>query len=452
MNRILSATPIVTALLLAIQPLPMAALRPAMAATPVPTGPFSDASGQWTTTSSAPLDPTNAFFSSLGTNGRSCATCHAASDAWSVTPAALQARFKSSNGVDPVFASLDGTNCPGLKSTTVADKLAASSLLLTKGLIRVPLTPPPQAQFTITAVENPYGCGSLSTVSVYRQVMPATNLGFQTNVMWDGRESLNSASLKAALTQQAGHAVTGHAAAAKAPADATLQSIVNFELSLFSAQLSDAIAGLLNASGNTGGAAALAKQPVATGNPGPGPAFTVFAPWERVTTTSPPAFAQAAIGRGERIFNTRAMTIPASVGLPPPPGPGAPPANGPPQTCGTCHNAPNVGTSINGRLFNTGISGVNRRTPDLPLITLRNKTTGQTIQTTDPGLALTSGQWSDVDRFKVPGLRNLAARAPYFHNGSAAKLEDVVNFYDTRFNMRLSPQDRADLAAFLKAL
>jgi cytochrome c peroxidase len=49
-------------------------------------------------------------------------------------------------------------------------------------------------------------------------------------------------------------------------------------------------------------------------------------------------------------------------------------------------------------------------------------------------------------------LRALAARAPYFHNGSAARLEDVVDFYDTRFAMQLSPAEKQDLVAFLKAL
>jgi len=57
-----------------------------------------------------------------------------------------------------------------------------------------------------------------------------------------------------------------------------------------------------------------------------------------------------------------------------------------------------------------------------------------------------------VGSFKVPGLRALAARAPYFHNGSRATLGDVVNFYDKRFQIGFSPQEAADLTAFLQAL
>jgi cytochrome c peroxidase len=41
---------------------------------------------------------------------------------------------------------------------------------------------------------------------------------------------------------------------------------------------------------------------------------------------------------------------------------------------------------------------------------------------------------------------------PWFHNGAAATLEDVVQFYDQRFGIGLSPQDKADLVAFLRAL
>ena len=58
----------------------------------------------------------------------------------------------------------------------------------------------------------------------------------------------------------------------------------------------------------------------------------------------------------------------------------------------------------------------------------------------------------DVGRFKGPILRGLAGRAPYFHNGSAATLADVVNFYDARFALGLSTQQIADLVAFLQTL
>jgi cytochrome c peroxidase len=49
-------------------------------------------------------------------------------------------------------------------------------------------------------------------------------------------------------------------------------------------------------------------------------------------------------------------------------------------------------------------------------------------------------------------LRALAARAPYFHNGSAASLAEVIDFYDKRFQIRLTEAEKADLLAFLQAL
>jgi cytochrome c peroxidase len=88
----------------------------------------------------------------------------------------------------------------------------------------------------------------------------------------------------------------------------------------------------------------------------------------------------------------------------------------------------------------------------LPVFTFRRIATGETVQTTDPGRALITGLWRDMSRFKVPPLRGLAARAPYFHNGSRVSLEALVNFYNQRRLLGLSAAQRADLAAFLKAL
>jgi len=57
-----------------------------------------------------------------------------------------------------------------------------------------------------------------------------------------------------------------------------------------------------------------------------------------------------------------------------------------------------------------------------------------------------------VNRFKGPILRGLAARAPYFHNGFAATLPEVVDFYDSRFAIGFTAQEKSDLVAFLRAL
>ena len=77
---------------------------------------------------------------------------------------------------------------------------------------------------------------------------------------------------------------------------------------------------------------------------------------------------------------------------------------------------------------------------------------GTQVQVTDPGRALISGQCADLGKVKGPVLRGLAGRAPYFHNGAAASLGTVVEFYNQRFNLKLSAQQEADLVAFLGTL
>jgi cytochrome c peroxidase len=96
--------------------------------------------------------------------------------------------------------------------------------------------------------------------------------------------------------------------------------------------------------------------------------------------------------------------------------------------------------------------------PDLPVFLVSgcpnpfNAGQPESFYTTDPGKALVSGLCSDFNRGKGPILRGLAARAPYFHNGAAADLQELVNFYNQRFQMGLTNQQKEDLIAFLNSL
>jgi cytochrome c peroxidase len=121
-------------------------------------------------------------------------------------------------------------------------------------------------------------------------------------------------------------------------------------------------------------------------------------------------------------------------------------------TCTTCHDAPNVGNHSISQPLNIGLVDASRRTADMPLYTFRCNLTGQNVQVTDPGRALVTGKCRDLGKFKGAILRGLASRAPYFHNGSAATLMDVVEFYDTRFGLGLNTQQKSDLVAFLRTL
>ena len=63
-----------------------------------------------------------------------------------------------------------------------------------------------------------------------------------------------------------------------------------------------------------------------------------------------------------------------------------------------------------------------------------------------------TGQCSDIGRGKAPILRGLALRAPYFRNGIAANLSQMVNFYKQRFQIGLTSQQMQDLINFLQTL
>ena len=53
----------------------------------------------------------------------------------------------------------------------------------------------------------------------------------------------------------------------------------------------------------------------------------------------------------------------------------------------------------------------------------------------------------------MPSLRNVAATAPYFHDGSAATLEDAVDvMIEYQLGRRVGEQERAQLVAFLQSL
>ena len=407
----------------------------------------------------------NPFFQELGTNGRSCVTCHRPAQSWSITPAELRERFDRTDGLDPIFRTNDGSNCEGADVSTSRKRRRAFSLLLERGLIRTTLDVPDRREFDIVEVDDPYGCGaSLTTASMYRRPLPTTNLKFLSAVMWDGRESKSGQAIRDGLISQVTAAVVGHAQGTP-PSPQQVHAIVNFELGLFSAQMVDRGVGGLNASGARGGPAALPHEPFCVGINDPlgmrpsmpgacGAAsdglnplvFTLFREW--MTAAAP---RRQAIARGEAIFNTRQFVIDNVTGLN---GQAEDPVRRTIQngTCTVCHDTPNAGNHSVPMALNIGVSDVSRRTPDLPLYTLRRRATGETVRTTDPGRAMVTGKWNDIGKVKGPVLRGLAARPPYFHDGSAATLSDVIRFYDTRFQARFTEQERADLLAFLGAL
>lgn len=90
--------------------------------------------------------------------------------------------------------------------------------------------------------------------------------------------------------------------------------------------------------------------------------------------------------------------------------------------------------------------------PGKAVYTFRHRTSGATLESTDPGRGIRSGLFADLNKFKTPNLRGLAARAPYFHNGIAGDLPAVIAHYEAVLGFDFSAQEEADLAAFLAAL
>jgi len=73
--------------------------------------------------------------------------------------------------------------------------------------------------------------------------------------------------------------------------------------------------------------------------------------------------------------------------------------------------------------------------------------------TQDKGLGAITGRPAHDFLFKVPGLRNTAMTAPFFHDGAGETLEDAV--FETgwhQIGIKLSDKDVADISAFLRAL
>jgi cytochrome c peroxidase len=385
-----------------------------------------------TFTESGTIALDSAFSEDFGTNERTCVTCHDPSTGWTVTPALVQQMFVDTEGLHPIFRTVDGSNSPNADVSSEIDRYYAYSLLLERGVIRVGMPIPDGAEFELVAVDDPYGFASADELSLFRRPLPTASLSSLRTVMWDGRVS--AATIPDALAEQSNGATLGHAQGATPLTADERTDIVEFELELFHAQHHDFAAGHLHNNGGLGGPDNLAMASGAAGE------FALFGAWIDlpINAGTDPATAarreaRMSIARGEVLFNTKTRTD----------GGGA---------CRGCHSVAGVGNNANGTFFDVGVSAESRRPPGFPLYTLRNVTTGEERTTTDPGRALVTGLWANVDRFKAPNLRGLASRAPYFHNGSAESLLDVIRHYEEALLFDFTEEEEADLVAFLAAL
>jgi hypothetical protein len=387
------------------------------------------------------------FFTPLGSNGRSCVTCHQPNSAMSLSLDLIRLRWADTNGKDPLFVAFDGSDCPDLPQ----DKEESHSLLLKRGLFRIALPWPPvtasgqllKPDFRIEVVRDPTGCNRKPAfISVYRRPRVAANLQYIALpaggiLMADGREST--------LQSQAASAILTHEQASSTPTPAQLKQIEDFERQLFMAQQWDILGGLL---AEPGGPPLLGADNLASGVAGVGavPAADTLAasfdPWRNLSAANlairQRAFRESVL-RGVDLFASREFRM----------------ADGKQGTCATCHR-PGINHSIDIGTTNLPVA---KESPELPLFRITcdasappHPQLGRTFLTQDPGRALITGKCADVGSILMQQFRGLSARAPYFANGSARDLTELVDWFDRRFKIGLTDQEKQDLVNFLSIL
>ena len=437
------------------------------------------------------------FFTPLGPNGRACVTCHQPADAMSVSVKTIRERWEATGGKDPLFAAVDGSNCPSLPQ----GKRESHSLLLDRGLFRIFLPFPPRnadgskmtPEFAIEVVRDPTGCNTDPVyglksanpmVSIFRRPRPLANMKYllelphgvaphdkfffndktllpkdpetgrfvSLQLLSDGRQPT--------LKTQAVEAAINHLQTKGQPSQKDLARIVAFENQIYMAQAFDRVGGELTGPGAPPGLGpeALAKgSPAHLANNPINQIFGSFKPWklDREPASEQEAF-RASVARGADIFWRRRFVIRDvgqynSKGL----------SNPFKRSCGSgCHNTLLAGMDLAPGFMDLGLNTAktNER-PDLPLfkVTCRADVTphaylGRTIYTYDPGRALITGKCVDVSATMTQQMRGLAARAPYFTNGTARDLRELVDYYDRRFDIGYSEQDKQDLVNFMRTL
>jgi hypothetical protein len=458
----------------------------------------------------------HAFFTPLGSNGRACVTCHQPANGMGLSVDSIRRRWEETGGKDPLFAAIDGSNCPTLPQAP----RASHSLLLERGLIRVALPWPPRApdgavvppEFTITVVSDPTGCNTdplygLSAknpaISVYRRPRPVANMKYllelphgvppsdflfyndksllprnpetgayvSLQLMSDGRDLT--------LKLQARDAGAGHLQVKAPLTERQLGQIESFERQVYAAQSVDAVAGELTAPGappGLGPEALHSGAPARLGNNPINRIFGSFAMWQqpaadarvgadlKAGADSQPGADQSvqrarreSIARGADVFYLRRFLI-SDVGKYNDKGLGNPFK----RSCGSgCHNTLLMGMDLAPGYMDLGLNNLpwaNAR-PDLPLFkvvcesgAVPQSYLGRVMFTHDPGRALITGKCADVGASMTQQSRSLAARAPYFMNGSAANLRELVDFYDRRFNIGYTETEKQDLVNFLSVL
>ncbi|HEY6640558.1 hypothetical protein [Povalibacter sp.] len=412
----------------------------------------------------------------------------------SLSLSSIRERWEATAGADPLFDTGDGANCPDQPRGV----RGSHSLLLDHGLIRIPLSWPPRnaagepikTEFTLEIVKDPAGCNTsptygmksaTPTVSVYRRPRMAGNLRYVTTSFslsgrFNGKTGeplaidpqtgkrvglpILSDARHPTLEAQARDAVLTHLRGNGAVTDEQIRQIVDFEGQVYVAQQTHRVGGSLtglNAPPALGPMALATGKSILPGNNWTTPVFMSFDSWrEPAGETQEQKDFRSSVARGYDVFFVRPMWIRdvawfTSIGM----------GNPYKRTCAICHSVHLAGNNISPGLMDLGVNNppMAPLMPDLPVFrvtcnkdALPHPYLGRDFVTHDPGRALITGKCMDVGSLVMQQMRGMSARAPYFSNGSAKTIRAVVDYYDTRFKMEMTEQEKQDLTNFMSVL
>lgn len=339
----------------------------------------------------------------LAANGRSCADCHMASDQFQLSPASVESRYQllqwrrrsNPNADDPLFRPIDADDF-----RVNGENASDFRNLRENGLVRILIPLPANMKLIDPATNLP----SVETVAEVWRAVPSVN-----DAKLTGPDGLNpwprgpNASggyqldgRKSSLQEQALGALTDHAQVQSPPTQQMLEDLASFQSVLFTNERVKALADAIQAG----------TSPL----PNPDPPLNSLEQ------------------QGKVVFE---------------------------RACAQCHGGPGQSTGQRPVVRYHDISSQCPRPVDTvtparfayapcPARLARNARTYEITQpngtklrrtSSDPGRALLTGfvggvpAQDDWNKLDMPGLRGISRTAPYFHNNSAATLEEVVDHY-----------------------
>jgi cytochrome c peroxidase len=365
-------------------------------------------------------NPLSSLYPNIKTNGRSCASCHVATGGFTLSPSITQALF-ASNPNDPLITAAMADAGPDVTQAEILQRLRDQAL------IRVNLKNPWYDPKLGAAPDNP------SDLRFWRAVptalnsgrakplfylKPGTNTQVKGSIMWDLREPT--------LEQQAVDASRGHAQAVSyfprnLAVDIAEHERKNLAIPPYLYNKAPVPPKLLP--GHTNPADPMFGAPVFT-----------MATANQQFLPSTPLIPGSPAWRGFQLF----------LGSPQKP------------ACITCHNMPD--TLAGGTVVNRSARVSEENDHGFPLVTFRLKDAKgvfHTVTTADPGVAVTTGRYEDLNTFKVAQLRGLGKFNRFFHDNSATSIKDAVKHYKDAMPELfgdLKGREINDIAEFLATL